>query len=86
MRKRVFPFLAVILLVLMSGTAFAEISRISASDARFLVKTNQALLVCAYDDVQRCAENRLEGSLDVMTLRRVRPALRRDFTIIFYCT
>lgn len=86
MRKRVFPILAAVVLFLAAGAALAEIPRVTASDARFLVKTNQALLVCAYDDVQRCAETLLEGSLDVATLRKVRPALRRDFTIIFYCT
>ena len=86
MRKRVFPILAAVALFLAAGAALAEIPRVTASDARFLVKTNQALLVCAYEDVQRCAENRLEGSVDLAALRKVRPALRRDFTIIFYCT
>ncbi len=86
MRKRVFLCVMVVLASLMATAAFAEVARVSASDTRFLVKTNQALLVCAYEDVLQCAENRLEGSVNVVDLRRVAPALKRDFTIIYYCT
>jgi hypothetical protein len=78
--------MVILTVVLLATSAWAEVDRISPSDARFMVKTGQALLVCAYDDVGKCAEIRLEGSIDLATLQKVGNALRRDSTVIFFCT
>ena len=44
-----------------------------------------ALLVCAYEDEDRCRILRLEGSLTLGELRSRLPELSRDREIVFYC-
>lgn len=44
-----------------------------------------ALLVCAYEEEDRCRILRLEGSLTLGELRSKLPELSREQEIIFYC-
>jgi len=56
--------------------------RINVTDARQRVHSG-ALLVCAYDDEEKCRQNRLDGSLSLKELEQLSPA--KDQEIIFYC-
>jgi hypothetical protein len=62
-----------------------DVERISAEDARRRAAQG-ALLVCAYDDDQKCGRVRLEGALTMGELRGRLDTLPRDQEIIFYCT
>jgi hypothetical protein len=60
-----------------------EPKRISPQEAHEKVESGEALLVCAYDDEQRCREMKLEGSISLKELQSDLPA--KDKEIIFYC-
>ena len=62
----------------------SDIERISAEDARRRAARG-ALLVCAYDDDQKCGRLRLEGALTVGELGGRLDTLPRDQEIVFYC-
>lgn len=84
MRNRVFLLLVIFVVVLSAVPALAQVDRISPVDARFMVGAGEALLICGYEDVEKCAEMRLEGSIDRATLEKVEKALKQEFTLIFY--
>ena len=63
----------------------AKVERISPQEAHARVAAGRALLVCAYEDPARFAENRLEGAISIHEFRSRRDALPRDQEIIFYC-
>jgi hypothetical protein len=44
-----------------------------------------ALLVCAYDDDEKCRQNLLEGALTLSELREREPSFPKSQPIIFYC-
>jgi rhodanese-related sulfurtransferase len=44
-----------------------------------------ALLVCAYDDAEKFAQNHLEGALSLADLQAQERSLSKDQEIIFYC-
>ena len=62
----------------------AEVTRISVDEAREHVERG-ALLVCAYDDEQKCGRMKLEGSMTLRELEGRLPSLPKDHEIIFYC-
>ncbi|HXH84519.1 MAG TPA: ArsR family transcriptional regulator [Candidatus Tectomicrobia bacterium] len=62
----------------------ATVERIDPEQARREVAAG-ALLVCAYDDEQKCNRMRLEGSISLHELQHRTGALRRDQPLIFYC-
>jgi hypothetical protein len=61
------------------------VPRIDVEQARRKVKANQALLVCAYDDVAKCRQVELEGSVPISELESRLTALPKDQELIFYC-
>jgi hypothetical protein len=64
----------------------AEIERIEAGAARRRVAEHNALLVCAYEDDERCRAMRLDGGAVTMSeFRAMARELPRDQEIIFYC-
>jgi hypothetical protein len=62
-----------------------DIERIGAAEAHRKVEAGEALLVCAYDDEQKCAGMKLEGSITMAELRRKLSSLPPDREIILYC-
>lgn len=62
----------------------ADIERISAEQARAKTKTNQALLVCAYEDEAKCRVLNLEGSISLTSLQSRAKSLAKTQEIIFY--
>lgn len=63
----------------------AEVTRITVTEARELVSTGKALLVCAYESEALCNRNRLEGSMLRSELETKLPLLSKDQELIFYC-
>jgi hypothetical protein len=63
----------------------AEIERISVEEARRRTQAGQALLVCAYDDEEKCRKLGLEGAIPLSGLRARVSTLPKDKELIFYC-
>ncbi len=59
--------------------------RIDPDTARAHVTASQALLVCAYDDPEKCRANAIAGALGLDELEARASRLPRDQEIIFYC-
>ncbi len=63
----------------------AEPIRISPEEARRKVTSGSALLVCAYEDDEKCKKLHLEGAIFLTELKPKLSALPKDQEIIFYC-
>lgn len=63
----------------------AEVERIDVEISRRDVSGGRALLVCAYDDREKCRKMKLEGAIDMDELRARLPSLPKDQEIILYC-
>jgi hypothetical protein len=60
--------------------------RISVEEARrHLRAVPNALLVCAYDNDEKCRQNWLDGAVTLSELRAREATLAKDREIIFYC-
>ena len=61
--------------------------RITPEEASELVASEQALLVCAYEDEQKCMQIRLERALTLQELEELlrKGEVPRDRELIFYC-
>ena len=55
--------------------------RIDAEQARNDVNSGRAVLVCAYDDTDKCEKYHLSGALPLSDLQ----AQAKDREVIFYC-
>ena len=62
----------------------ADIERISAQQAHTKAKSNQALLVCAYDDEAKCRMVNLEGSISFTSFKSRVQSLPKSQEVIFY--
>lgn len=62
----------------------ADIERISPQQAHTKVKSNQALLVCAYEDDAKCKILNLEGSMSFTSFKSRVQSLPKSQEIIFY--
>lgn len=63
----------------------AEAPRLSPDRARRALAEEDALLVCAYDDQEKCEELSLDGSLTFPELRQRLDGIAKDRRLIFYC-
>ncbi len=63
----------------------AEVERVSVQAAREKVRSNAALLVCAYDDEQKFNKMKLEGAISLASLESRASTLPKDKELIFYC-
>ena len=61
------------------------VQRIEPEQARREISSGGALLVCAYDDDEKCKHYELSGALTLSELQRREHSLARDQEIIFYC-
>ena len=68
----------------LGGEVMADIERISAQQARTKAKSNQALLVCAYEDEAKCRMFNLEGSISFASFKSRVNSLPKSQEIIFY--
>lgn len=65
-------------------STMAEVERIDVERTRERVKAGEALLVCAYDDEEKCRKLALEGSISLAELED--RDVPKDREIIFYCS
>lgn len=63
----------------------ADIPRIDVEAARTRTQSGQALLVCAYDDEQKCRSMLLEDAITLGEFEARRGDLAPDQDIILYC-
>ncbi len=59
--------------------------RISADEARRRAESGQALLVCAYDDDQKCRAAGVTGSLTHREFVAQLASIPKDRELIFFC-
>jgi len=59
--------------------------RIDVHRARQQVDAGEGLLVCAYEDEDKCRKMALEGAITLSGLRACQQRLRTSDEIIFYC-
>lgn len=60
-----------------------EAERIDVDQARRKVESGEALLVCAYDDEEKCRDYDLPEAVHLDQLRS--RSVERDQEIVFYC-
>ena len=63
----------------------AEAERINPDAAHEKVEAGEAVLVCAYEDEQKCRSMRLEGSISLKELEERLGSVPKQREIIFYC-
>ncbi|UFS70126.1 ArsR family transcriptional regulator [Geomonas sp. RF6] len=63
----------------------AEAKRVKPEEARRKVQAGEALLVCAYDDEEKCERARLEGAMTFGEFSTKLPEIGKEREIIFYC-
>jgi hypothetical protein len=59
--------------------------RIEPNEAHRKASSKQAVLVCAYDDEDKCNRMRLEGGMSLKELQSRESSLDRNTELIFYC-
>ena len=62
-----------------------EAIRIPPESVRQKVKDGSALLVCGYDDPEKCKQNHLESAMDYGDFTTQLSTISKDQEIIFYC-
>ena len=62
-----------------------EVERVSAGEARRRVAEGRAVLVCAYEDEDKCRRLKLDGAHTLRELEAGMATLPRSQEIIFYC-
>jgi hypothetical protein len=62
----------------------ADMERISAQQAHTKAKSNQSLLVCAYEDEAKCRMLNLDGSISFTSFKSRVNSLPKSQEIIFY--
>ena len=60
------------------------LERIPASEARQHVRDG-ALLICAYDDEEKCRQNWLDGAITMMQFKARLGSLPKERELIFCC-
>jgi rhodanese-related sulfurtransferase len=62
-----------------------EAPRIRPQEAKEKVQHGEAILVCAYEDEEKCSKMHLEGAIHMQELEEKLPELDKEQEIIFYC-
>ncbi len=62
----------------------SEPKRIGVDAARQEVRGGKALLICGYEEPEKCAPMHLEGAISMQELRSRLPKLSKDQELIFY--
>ena len=59
--------------------------KIDAQQVQDRLSSGDALLVCAYEDEQKCRSMRFGGALTLQEFERRKPTLDRSGDILLYC-
>ena len=68
-----------------TATAAPIPERVSVAEARVRLTSSDALVVCAYEDPEKCEKIRLTGALTLNELKAIVTSLSTDRELIFYC-
>lgn len=63
----------------------AEVERVSVQEARRELADGRAVLVCAYDDEQKCGQMLAQGAITLAQLQARVSSLPKEQALIFYC-
>jgi hypothetical protein len=63
----------------------AEPKRISPEEARRKIQSGEAILVCAYEDEEKCKKMMLESSISLKEMESKISSIPKEKEIIFYC-
>ena len=69
----------------MAELAPGDIERVSPEEARRRVQSGEALLVCGYEDEEKCRRMKLDGAITLRQLREMLATRPKDRELIFYC-
>ncbi|MGC1455011.1 MAG: ArsR family transcriptional regulator [Nitrospirota bacterium] len=58
--------------------------RISPEEAKKKILSNEAILVCAYEDEEKFRKMHLEGAISLIEFKNRAPLLSKEQEIIFY--
>ena len=58
---------------------------IDPTQAREKVRSGQAILVCAYDDVKKCRDIMLDGAVMLAQFKAAADQTGKDREVIFFC-
>jgi hypothetical protein len=61
------------------------VTRIAPSDAHHRLQSGNALLVCAYEDPNKCRDASIAGAISLQELQKREKSLGRTQELIFYC-
>jgi hypothetical protein len=61
------------------------VERIEPNDAHRKAASHRAVLVCAYDDEEKCNRLRLDGAISLKQLQSRETAIDKNTELIFYC-
>jgi hypothetical protein len=67
------------------GGSGERVERVGAGEARRKVAEGRAVLVCAYEDEDKCRRLKLEGAHTLRELEAGMSTLPRSRELIFYC-
>ncbi len=59
--------------------------RIPPEEAKKKILSNEAILVCAYEDEEKFRKMHLEGAISFIEFKKSAPLLSKEQEIIFYC-
>jgi hypothetical protein len=62
-----------------------QVSRISVHEAHEAVSSGKALLVCAYEQDEKCDQVALEGAMPLSQFQQRAPSLSKEQAVIFFC-
>jgi rhodanese-related sulfurtransferase len=63
----------------------AQATRIDPRETRKKIESGEALLVCAYDDEEKCNQMHLEGAMNLQELEEKLAEIPKEKELIFYC-
>jgi hypothetical protein len=62
-----------------------EVSRIGVQEAHREVTSGRAVLVCAYEQDEKCNQVALDGSISLTQFQQRLPSLPKEQEVIFFC-
>ena len=65
--------------------AMGQAERIDPRETRQKIESGEALLVCAYDDEEKCRNMHLDGAIHLQELEEKLPEIPKEKELIFYC-
>jgi rhodanese-related sulfurtransferase len=62
-----------------------EVPRISIQQALAAAESDEGIVICAYDDQQKCEDMRVKNGWTLKELQQKQNDLPKDTRLVFYC-